>query len=208
MLAIKPMSFEQKYDNVLRSRKVLEAVVLPLVERELGSDGAAELKRLWGEESRPLPTGATTEERYEVAYANWLRNWQTAFSFVAQRAGDAGREKLERAGVEELKRANAGPSLYLLRAMRVLAPGIAFRTFARQMAYTLQFFTPLEVTELTARRTEMAIPHCKVLDAPDCEDFCLVGCQRIYPSWMREQFNVNFAPNRHDHGCTITLTPV
>ena len=91
--------------------------------------------------------------------------------------------------------------------MRVLAPGIAFRTFARQMAYALQVFTPFEVTELTARRMEIAIPRCKALDAPECEDFCLAGCQRIFPSWMREQFEVNFAPIRHDHSCTITLTP-
>jgi hypothetical protein len=207
MVAIKPMSFEQKYDKVVAHRKLVDTVVLPLVERELGSDDAAELQRLWREESRPLPSDATTEEKYELAYANWLRNWQTAFSFVAQRVGNAGREKFERAGVEELKRTNAGPSLYLLQAMRVLAPGTAFRTFARQMAYELQVFTPLEVTELTARRMEVAIPHCKALDPPDCEDFCLVGCQRIYPSWTREQFKVNFGTDRHDHGCTITLTP-
>lgn len=207
MVALKPMSFEHKYENVLQYRETLDAVALPFIERELGSDDAAELKRLWSEESRPLPADAGTDEKYEIAYANWLRNWQTAFSFVARRAGDAGREKFERAGVEELKRSNAGPSLYMLRAMRVLAPGIAFRTFARQMAYKLQVFTPLEVTELTARRAEIAIPRCKALDDPDCEDFCVAGCQRIYPAWMREQFKVNFVPDRHDHSCTITLTP-
>jgi hypothetical protein len=207
MVAVKPMSFEDKYDKVLQFRKGLDAVALPFIERELGSDAVAELKRAWSEETQPLPADGGTQEKYEIAYANWLRNWQTAFDFVARRTGDAGCEQYERAGVEELKRTNASPSLYMLRAMRVLAPGMAFKTFARQMAYTLQVFTPLEVTELTARRAEIAIPRCKALDDPDCEDFCLAGCQRIYPTWLREQFNANFAPDRHDHRCTITLTP-
>ena len=206
MVTVKEMSLEKKRESVESLQVLLEDFALPLVGQELGSDAARELVGLWRDRARHVSADASPEEKYDITYLNWERNWQTAYDYVSRRLGEAGQQKFERAAVDAWKRRSGGLSLYFLRAMRAIAGGFAFTTFAKQMAYELQAFTPFTVTELTGTRMVATIPRCKMLDATDCEDACLVGCQRIYPAWMREQFQVDYRPERTDHSCTVTFT--
>jgi hypothetical protein len=177
------------------------------VKEDLGDKEVAELEKFWKGESKPIPKDASIEEKYEIAYGNWMRNWASAFKFVSKRLGEKGTEKFKHAAVEKLKYKNASPALYMLEIMRILAPQTAFRTFAKQMAFQLQVFSPFTVSELSGRSMVVNFSPCKVLDVERCEDVCLVGCQDIYPIWFREQFNVKYQPNRKNRSSTITLTP-
>lgn len=207
MVEIKEMSYGEKYNTVLDYMKLLEDYVLPLVKEDLGDKEVAELEKIWKGESKAIPSDVSIEEKYEIAYCNWMRNWASAFNFVSKRLGEKGTEKFKHAAVEELKRKNASPALYMLKIMRILAPQTAFRTFAKQIAFQLQAFSPLAVSELTGRTMVVNFSPCRVLDVEGCEDVCLVGCQGIYPIWFNDQFKVKYQPNRKGKSCTITLTP-
>jgi hypothetical protein len=76
------------------------------------------------------------------------------------------------------------------------------------MAYQLQWLSPFSVSELTKNRAVLNIPHCKILDFPETEDFCLVSCQRTYPMWVAEQFKVDMKFNKQGNSCTGILTPL
>jgi hypothetical protein len=208
MVEFKEMPYDEKYGSVLDYMKLLEDFVLPLVKEDLGDEKVAELKSIWQKESEPIPEGASHKEKYEAAYCNWLRNWASAFNFVSKHLGESGTEKFKHEDAEALKRKNASPALFILRLMRAISPQTAFRTFAKQMAYQLQVFTPFSISELTGHRMVANLPHCKVLDAQGCDDFCIVGCQKISPLWMKNQFNVKMTTERKGKSCTVTLTPI
>ena len=121
--------------------------------------------------------------------------------------GEDGVRKFERAEVDALKRKNAGPAVYLLNLIRLFSPGTAFTMTGKQMGHQFQWLTPFSVSELTRNKTVFNIPRCKILDFPDTEDMCRVGCYSTYPMWMTEQFMVDMKCNRQGNSCTITLTP-
>lgn len=129
-------------------------------------------------------------------------------SFIRKRLGEDGIEQLKRADVEALKRENASPALLLLRLVRIVSPGLAFSMIAKQMAYQLQWLSPYSVSELTRHRLILDIPRCKILDFPDSEDLCLIGCQSIYPMWLAEQFRVEMKASCQGNSCTLTFTPL
>ena len=74
------------------------------------------------------------------------------------------------------------------------------------MGYELQWLTPFSIPELTRDKLVFDIPRCKILDFPDTEDICLVGCQSTYPMWVAEQFKINMKFNRRGNSCTGILT--
>jgi len=129
------------------------------------------------------------------------------FNFIRKQLGEDGIEQLKRADVEALKRQIPGPALFLLRLVRAISLGSAFKMIANQMAYQLQWITPFSVSELTRHRVVYDIPRCKILDFPDSEDLCVIGCQSIYPMWLAEQFRVRMKAERQGNSCTLTLTP-
>jgi hypothetical protein len=96
----------------------------------------------------------------------------------------------------------------VLRLVRAILPGTAFTMTAKQMAYQMQWLTPMSFSELTGSKAVLNIPRCKILDFPDVEDICLVGCQSTYPMWTAEQFKTKMAFERQDNSCTCTLTPL
>jgi hypothetical protein len=96
----------------------------------------------------------------------------------------------------------------MLKVIRAFSPGAAFEMTAKQMGYQLQWLTPFSVPELTRHKAVLNIPRCKILDFPDTEDICLVGCQSTYPKWVAEQFKVEMKFNRQGKSCTGTLAPL
>ena len=98
--------------------------------------------------------------------------------------------------------------LFLLKLVRSFSPGTAFTMTAKQMGYQLQWLTPLSVSELTRHRAVLDIPRCKILDFPDTEDICVIGCKSTYSMWVAEQFMVEMKFKRKGNSCTGTLTPL
>ena len=72
----------------------------------------------------------------------------------------------------------------------------------------IQWITAFSVSELMRHRPVLDIPRCKILDFPDTDDMCLVGCQSSGPAWVAEQFMMEMKFERQGNRCTATLTPL
>lgn len=208
MVEIKEMSYREKFEEVLNGMKFVEGYVMPFVKEKLGNEEIKSLRGIWEEESERIPEGASDQEKYEIAYRNWLRNWESAYRLVRDNLGEAGIEEFKQAAVEANVRKNAGFSLSLLNFVRSISPQTAFKTFSKTMAYKLQVFSPLSVPELTGQHMVLEIPHCKVLDVQGCDEFCTVACQKIYPTWLEKQFKIKMATDISGKNCTVNLCPL
>ena len=205
MVEIKQMPYSEKHDKVVNSKELVESVTATFVQRHLGEEAVAQLRDVWRQGVKPMAVGASSEEKYESAYSNWVWVSKCALAFVRERMREEGTEQLRRAQVDALKQHNASPALLFLGLIRAVAPGAAFQMTARQMAYQLQWLTPYTLSELTGDRAVLNIPRCKVLDYPDTEELCTVACQGTYPIWVAEQFSLALRFDRQDKSCTITL---
>lgn len=205
---VKEMSYSEKYAKVIENMKFDEEFILPFIQENLGSRAVGVLKDIWQKGCKPIPEGASFEEKYEVAYGNWICLTKSVYSFILKQMGEDGIKKFECAEVEALKKKNVGPALLLLKLIGLFSPGKAFAMTAKQIAYQLQWLTPYSVSELTRNKTVFDIPRCKILDFPDTDAICLVGCQSTYPMWVAEQFKVYMKFSRLGNSCTWTLTPL
>jgi hypothetical protein len=134
---------------------------------------------------------------------------KSSLVFIRERLGEDGIEQYKRAVVEALKRKSSSPALFLLRMVRALSPNTAFKMIANKFTYQLQWITPFSVSEFTRHRAVYDTPRCKILDYPDSEDLCVVGCQSAYATWVAEQFKVKMEFERlGNNSCTCTLTPL
>jgi len=208
MVKVKEMPYSEKYAKVLDTIKLDEAFVPAFIQKYLGNQAVDELSSIWGEAMRPVPEAASDKEKYEVAYSNFIWIAKSNLSFVRGRLGEDGIEKLKHAEVEALKKENAGPALFLLKVIRAVSSGSAFTMAAKQVAYQLQWISPFSVKELNKHRAVLDIPSCKILDFPDSDALCLLGCQSIYPMWLSEQFKVKMESNRQGNSCVMTFTPL
>jgi hypothetical protein len=208
MVPVKEMPYSEKYAKVTDNIKFDESFILPFVKKHLGDQAVSELKGIWQKGFKPIPEGASFEEKYEVAYGNWIWVAKNIYPFIRKRIGEDGLKKFEHAEVEALIKKNASPALLPLKFIRLFSPGTAFTMTCKQMGYQFQWITPFSVPELTRRRAVFDIPRCKILDFPDTDDMCLLGCQSTYPMWMAEQFKVSMKWNRQGNSCIGTLAPL
>jgi hypothetical protein len=208
MVKVKEMPFSEKYAKVIDNMKFDETFIVPFVQKHLGDQAVAEVRKTWQEGMKPISEGASFEEKYEVTCANWIWLAKNIYPFIRKRMGEDGLKKFERAEIEGLIKKNASPALFMLKIIRPLSPGTAFGMTAKQMGYQLQWLTPYSVPELTHTKAVLDIPRCKILGFPDTEDICLVGCQSTYPKWVAEQFKVALKFNRQGNSCTSTLAPL
>jgi len=208
MVKVKEMPYRQKYAHVVADIERVNNFFVPFVQNHLGDEAVVELRKTTQEAAKPIPDDCSFEEKYEIAYANWVRGAIVVFRLIRERLDEGEMEQFKRADVESLKRENASPALFLLKVVRAISPGSAFSMTAKQTAYQLQWMSPYSVSELNRQRLVLDIPRCKVLDFPDSEDVCLTGCQSIYPTWLAEQFKVRMEANRQGNSCTLTFTPL
>ena len=208
MVEVKEMTYSEKYATVLDNLKLDDMFIPPFIEKHLGDQAVDELRRIWQEGFKPIPEDAPSEEKYELAYENWIWKVKNVFSFIRRELGEDGIEQFKRVDVDALKQKNAGAAMLILRLLRALSPGLAFSMTAKQMAYQLQWLSPYSVSELTRHRLVFDIPRCKILDFPDSEDLCLIGCQSIYPMWLAEQFKAGLKFERQGNSCTAILTRI
>ena len=174
MAKVKEMPYEEKYSMVIDNIDYHESAVMPLVGEIFGEQTMAELKKMSQEEIQPIPEAASCEEKYEIAYSNWIWSGKSVYKLIRGKMGEEGINKFERPNVELRKQKNASPALFILGLIRLFSPTSAFNMTARKMAYQLQWLSPYS-TELTDNRAVLNIPRCKILDFPDTEDLCLVG---------------------------------
>jgi hypothetical protein len=207
MVEIKPMPYSEKYARVLGSIKHDEYVPA-FVEKHLGPAAAAEYRERYDAAMQPIPEGAADEVKYEMAFKNWMSGASTAFGFVRERMGEEGVDQMAKTSAAALQRENANAGLLLLGLIRAISPGKAFEMFAKKTAYELQWTTPYSVDQLTRQKLVISIPHCKILDYPDSEDACRIGCQREYPEWMADQLQVKMEAERRGSSCTLTFSPL
>jgi hypothetical protein len=202
------MPYSEKHAKVIDNMKFDEKFILPFVQKHLGEQAASVLKETWQKGVKSIPESASFEEKYDVAYGNWICLAKSTYRFIREQLGEDGIKKFERAEVEALKRKNAGPALFVLKLVRLFSPSTAFSMTSKQMGYQFQWLTPFSVPELTRHKAVLNIPRCKILDFPETEDICFVGCQSTYPMWVAEQFIIDMKCNRQGNRCTITLTPL
>lgn len=207
MVEVKEMPASEKYTNVLESIKH-EEFIKAFIEKHLGQPAADEYQKICQTGIKPITEEDSYEAKYEMAYGNWMWISSSAFRFIRERMGEDGIRQFIRADVEHLKQKNASLVLSMLSLIRVISPGSAFAMTAKQSVYKLQWLSPYSVPELTREKAVFSIPKCKLLDFPDSEDMCVIGCQEVYPAWMAEQLKVKMEPNRQGNSCTITLTPL
>jgi len=204
---IREMSYKEKYAKAITDMKFNEEFTLPFVEKHLGKRATDELIKAWGEEMMPIPGGATLEKKYDVAYSDWIWMTKSTYEFIRERMGEESIKEFERAHIEALKKKNLLQAVSL-KLVRLFLPGTAFTLIVKQIGYELQWRTRFSFSELTRERAMVDIPRCKILDFPNTDDICLVGCQSTYPAWMAEQFMVKIEFCRRGNSCTVILTPL
>jgi hypothetical protein len=208
MVKVKEMPYNEKYAKMIDKTRFDESFVFPFVQKYLGDQAVSELKGIIQSGFKPIPEEASSKEKYEVAYGNWIWGVKNIFLFIRRQMGDDGLKKFERADYEALIKKNASPALILLKIIRLFSPSTAFTMTAKQMGYQFQWLTPFSVPELTRHRAVLDIPRCKILDFADTDDICLIGCQSTYPMWVAEQFKVDMKFNRQGNSCTCILAPL
>ena len=208
MVELKKMSGSEKYYRLLDTMEMEKEFIIPFISTNLGRHALEDLHVIWNEGVNMIPDNAPYEDRYEIAYGNWVRMAKNSYHFVRERMGDVGIKQFERAHTEALKKKNAGLSMTLLKVMRSVSPGTAFTFIARQIFYEIQWFTTFSLIELSPDTACIEIDNCKILDFPDTEDLCLIGCQISYPKWVANQLKVVMKYNRQNAGCICTLTPM
>lgn len=208
MVELKTMPCNDKFNKLLDTMEMEKNFIIPFVSINLGRQALEDLHTIWSTGVNLIPDNASCEDRYEIAYGNWVRMAKNSYHFIRERMGDSGIKQFERAHIDALKKKNAGLSMALLRIMHSVSPGTAFTYMARQIFYEIQWFTPFSLTELSGDRARIDIEKCKILDFPDTNDLCLIGCQNSYPKWVANQLGVMMKYERQNTGCICTLTPV
>jgi len=106
-----------------RQYEVWWTFILPFVQKHLGDQAVAEVRKTWQEGMKPIPEGASFEEKYELAYANWIWLAKNIYPFIRKRMGEDGLKKFERAEIEGLIKKNASPAMFMLKIIRAFSPG-------------------------------------------------------------------------------------
>ena len=208
MVELKTMSYSDKFGRLLDTMEMEKDFIIPFVSMHLGRHALEDLHAIWNEGVNRIPDDASYADRYEIAYGNWVRMAKSSYHFIRERMGDIGIKQFERAHIDALKKKNAGLSIALLKIMHSVSPGTAFMFIARQIFYEIQWFTPFSLIELSPEMARIDIENCKILDFPDTDDLCSIGCQRSYPKWVANQLRVIMKYNRQNTGCICTLTPM
>lgn len=205
MTDIKQMPFAEKLRNIQTYEKSIRSYTISLVKDELGKEKLEELKTLWNKNIRPIPSEGTDEEKYEVAYKNYLQTWVTAHDFMARYQGDFGKAKLMRVAINSMKKKASTSSTLLAKTTMTIAPKVSFQTMAKELAYRLQVFSPFTVDQLDKNQMVLTLTPCKI--ASISQDFCNVACQNIIRAWLENQFNIKMVSTPKGTDCTVKIMP-
>jgi hypothetical protein len=208
MVKVKEMPYSEKFKRVMDEKKFEDTQTFLFIQKHLGDQAVAELQKIHQEACKPVREDAPFEEKYETAFGNWVSSGGLTFGFIRSRLGEEGIERFIRVNVDNYIKENKGMPVYLLNIIRSFSPGAAFSMFVKNMSYETQWFGPASVSEMSRSRLVTDIPHCKILDYPNCEDVCVIGCQKLFPMIFAEQFKVKMTYNRQGTSCQDIITPL
>ena len=205
MVKVKEMPYSEKYKMAQENIQFCESIFPPFIKEHMGDEAVTEHEKVWKEGIQSIPENASVEDKYETAYANWIWMVKSNFSFISNKMGDDGINKLMRYETDALIRKNAGAATSFLGLIRAIAPGYAFVMTNKEFSYQLQWITPFSVSKLDKDEAVFDMPQCKILDFEDVDDICFIHCQKIYPMWVAEQFKVKMSFDRQGNSCTCTV---
>ena len=208
MIVVKEMTYSKKYSAVLSFLRIIDSFALPVINKHMGYEGIDKLNILWQENLKVIPNDISDKDKYETAYSNFMWKGAITYKFVKEHLDENGIEEFKRAEIETWKRKDSRLKMLILKGIRVISSGTAFSMIEKQMVNDFQVFSPAIVTELNKERLVFDIPNCKLLDYPECEDVCLIGCQEIFPKLFAEHLKVKMDTDRRGKSCTVTLTPL
>ncbi|MFH0812164.1 MAG: hypothetical protein V2A69_04930 [Pseudomonadota bacterium] len=93
MVKFKEMPYSEKYAKVIDNMKFDETFIVPFVQKYLGNQAVAEVRKTWEEGIKPIYEGASFEKKYEVAYGNWIWLAKNIYSFIRKQMGEDGLKK-------------------------------------------------------------------------------------------------------------------
>lgn len=206
MVEIGQMPYREKLEGILRLDKLVEDFAPHVVKTELGKEKLQELRAIWEAQSEPIPAESSDQEKYEIAYRNFLKKWVAANNLMKKYQGEAGTSKYMKAAIEGWKKQYT-PIALELKILWGLSPKTAFQKLANRLAYSLQVFSPFVVTELNENQLTLSVTPCKITGLPMGNDFCVMACQNIIPAWLQAQFNVKMSSHRKGTDCTVVFKP-
>jgi hypothetical protein len=206
MIETKQMPCGEKLEGILRLDKLVGNFAPRVVKEELGEEKLQELQNIWKTQSEPTPTEASDKDKYEIAYRNLIMKWVTANNLMGKYDGEDGTSKYMKAAIAGWKKQYNRTSP-ILKTIWGLSPKTGFQRLTKQLAYSLQVFSPLTVTESTEKQMTLSMSPCKIVGLPNGSDFCVMACQNIIPAWLGEQFSVKMISHRKGTDCTVTFAP-
>jgi hypothetical protein len=148
---------------------------------------------------------ASEIDKYEIAYKNLLQNWVTANNFMGKYLGEDGAMKYNQSAISAWKRKYAG-SAYALRIIGSVSRKTAFRILSKRLAYQLQVFSPFSVSEFDEDHMTLNVSPCKINSVRKRNDFCLMACQNIIPTWLEGQFKTKMSHRHQGENCIVTFS--
>lgn len=208
MIKVKEMTWGKKYTAALNFLKIIDSFALPVIKKYMGNEGIDKLNSLWQEKLKVIPEDLSDKDKYEIAYSNFMWKGAITYKFVKGHLDENGFEEFKRSEIETWKLKDPRLKMLMLKGIRAVSPGAAFSMIEKQMTSDFQVFSPANITELNKERLVFDVPQCKILDYPECEDVCLIGCQEIFPKLFAEHLKVKMNTDRRGKSCTVTLAPL
>lgn len=206
MVALKEMPYGEKYRLVSDFSHAVEEFTLPFIREQAGKANAAALLATWESGLKPIPETGSDEQKYEVAYQNFIIRGTTIYELLRRELGQEGVDRFAELETRYMLKENDSVVVKFLSLVRMLSPRTAFNMVADQLIYQMQWITPYTISEQGEGRIVMDIPRCKVLDYPGTQDICAIGCQRVTAAWVAELFKVRLEFEVEGHACTSTAT--
>jgi hypothetical protein len=206
MAEYKEMPYEEKLAGLLIYTKMVESFAPRLVKKELGEKSLGELQTLWKQGTEQIPADASMKDRYEIVYKNFMWKWVTANNFMSTHQGEFGAAKYMQEAISAWKKKYVREA-FALRILGGISRKTAFGILVKRLAYQLQAFSPFKVIELNKNRMVLDVAPCKILMDQNGNNFCVMACQNIIPSWLQTQFNVKMNSRRKNINCSVIFEP-
>jgi hypothetical protein len=80
MVEFKIMPYSEKFTRLLDTMQLEKDLIISFILENSGKPVADELYEIWNKGMNEIPDYATPEEKYEIAYGNWIRTVKTVIS--------------------------------------------------------------------------------------------------------------------------------
>jgi len=206
MAEYREMPYEEKIADLLGYTKMVEDFAQHLVKKELGEERLLELQKIWKQGTQSIPEESSIKNKYELVYKNFMYKWVTANNFMGKYQGENGTGKYMQAAILAWKKKYSRDA-FALKTVGYISHKIEFEILAKKFAYKLQAFSPFKVVELNKNRMILEVAPCKIIMDQNGNDFCVMACQNIIPSWLQNELNIKMNSSRHGANCTVIFEP-